>query len=71
MSHYQFLHSQLEYVFENANLLKEAFGTAGAANSRNDVDEPTSCNKCLSLIGEVILHLNHLEEWFLGGDSTG
>mgnify|MGYP003624114419 CR=1 FL=1 len=59
------------YSFKNATLLEEAFIADGAAASRDDVDGPRAGNKRLALIGDAVLRLSVLDEWFPEGESTG
>jgi len=71
MSYYESLQRQLQYSFHNTHLLEEAFIADGAVNSRNDLDGPPSGNKRLALIGDAVLRLSVLEEWFPSGGTTG
>ena len=71
MSDLQTLQTQLHYSFKNAHLLEEALTAAGASVSRADVDGPASGNKRLALIGDAVLRLSVLDEWYPGGGSTG
>lgn len=61
----------LHYSFKNATLLEEAFIAAGAVISRHDVDGPKAGNKRLALVGDAVLRLCVLDEWFPKGESTG
>ena len=65
------LQAQLQYHFNNANLLKEALTAAGAAVSDLNTDGPVSGNKRLALIGDAVLRLSVLDEWYPDGGSTG
>jgi dsRNA-specific ribonuclease len=65
------LQAQLHYSFRDATLLEEALTAAGATVSSCDVDGPVSGNKRLALIGDAVLRLSILDEWYPGGDSTG
>jgi ribonuclease-3 len=67
----QSLQDCLHYSFENANLLEEAFIAAGAAASRHDVDGSKAGNKRLALVGDAVLRLCVLDEWFPKGGTTG
>jgi ribonuclease-3 len=71
MSYYESLQHQLHYTFHDTRLLEEAFIADGAVKSRNDLDTPPSGNKRLALIGDAVLRLSVLEEWFPGGGNTG
>ena len=71
MSYYESLQDQLHYAFHDTHLLEEAFIADGAVNSRNDLDGPPSGNKRLALIGNAVLRLSVLDEWFLSGGTTG
>ena len=70
MSYYQLLQNQLQYSFNNVDLLQQAFIAAGAAKQRPDVEGDVSGNKRLALIGDAVLRLSVLEEWFPSGEST-
>lgn len=65
------LQAELQYHFNNANLLEEALTAAGAAVSDLEVNGPVSGNKRLALIGDAVLRLSVLDEWYPGGGSTG
>ena len=71
MAYYKSLENQLEYSFHDVHLLNEAFVAAGAVKSRPDVEGDVSGNKRLALIGDAVLRLSILEEWFPSGKSTG
>ena len=71
MSYYESLQDQLHYAFHDTHLLEEAFIADGAVISRNDLDGPPSGNKRLALIGDAVLRLSVLDEWFLSGGTTG
>lgn len=71
MSYYESLQRQLQYSFHDTHLLEEAFIADGAVKSRNDVEGPLSGNKRLALIGDAVLRLSVLEEWFPSGKNTG
>ena len=71
MSYYESLQRQLHYTFHDTHLLEEAFIADGAVNTRNDLDGPPSGNKRLALIGDAVLQLSVLDEWFPSGDTTG
>ena len=71
MSDLDSLQAQLHYFFKNASLLEEALTAAGAAVSSRDVDGPASGNKRLALIGDAVLRLSVLDEWYPAGGSTG
>lgn len=71
MSDLESLQARLHYSFRDANLLEEALTAAGAAVSSREVDGPVSGNKRLALIGDAVLRLSVLDEWYLGGGSTG
>lgn len=71
MAYYKSLENQLEYSFNDVHLLNEAFVAAGAVKSRPDVEGDVSGNKRLALIGDAVLRLSILEEWFPSGKSTG
>ena len=70
MAYYKSLENQLEYSFHDFHLLNEAFVAAGAVKSRPDVEGDVSGNKRLALIGDAVLRLSVLEEWFPSGEST-
>ena len=70
MAYYKSLENQLEYSFHDVHLLNEAFVAAGAVKSRPDVEGDVSGNKRLALIGDAVLRLSVLEEWFPSGEST-
>jgi ribonuclease-3 len=67
----QSFQSHLHYSFKDASLLEETFIAAGAAISRRDVDRPREGNKRLTLIGDAVLRLSVLDEWFPRGECTG
>ena len=71
MSDLESLQARLHYSFKNASLLEEALTAAGAAASSRNVDGPVSGNKRLALIGDAVLCLSVLDEWYPGGCSTG
>lgn len=71
MSNLESFQAQLHYSFKDASLLKQALTAAGAANLRHDVHGPASGNKRLALIGDAVLRLSILDEWYPGGGSTG
>lgn len=70
MSDLESFQSRLHYSFKNAGLLEEAFLADGATESRHDVHGPKAGNKRLALIGDAVLRLSVLDEWFPGGGST-
>lgn len=70
MSDLEWFQSRLHYSFKNAGLLEEAFLADGATESRHDVHGPKAGNKRLALIGDAVLRLSVLDEWFPGGGST-
>ncbi|KAF9690396.1 hypothetical protein EKO04_011620 [Ascochyta lentis] len=71
MSNLDSLQARLHYSFKNASLLEEALNAAGAAVSSRDVDSPASGNKRLALVGDAVLRLSVLDEWYPCGGSTG
>jgi ribonuclease-3 len=71
MSDLDSLQARLHYSFKNASLLEEALTAAGAAVSSRDVDGPASGNKRLALVGDAVLRLSVLDEWYPAGGSTG
>lgn len=71
MSDLESLQARLHYSFKNASLLEEALTAAGAAVSNGEVNEPVSGNKRLALIGDAVLRLSVLDEWYPGGATTG
>ncbi|KAK7177423.1 RNase [Paraphaeosphaeria sporulosa] len=71
MSDLESLQARLHYTFKNASLLEEALTAAGAAVSSREVNGLVSGNKRLALIGDAVLRLSVLDEWYLGGASTG
>ncbi|PVH94119.1 ribonuclease III [Periconia macrospinosa] len=70
MAYFKSLENQLKYSFNDVHLLEEAFVAAGAEKSRPDVEGDVSGNKRLALIGDAVLRLSVLEEWFPSGEST-
>lgn len=71
MAYYKSLEDHIKYSFHDIHLLEEAFVAAGAVESRADVDGDVLGNKRLALIGDAVLRLSVLEEWFPTGESTG
>lgn len=71
MSDLDSLQARLHYSFKDASLLEEALTAAGAAVSSHTVDGPVSGNKRLALIGDAVLRLSVLDEWYPAGGSTG
>jgi ribonuclease-3 len=67
----QSFQDHLHYSFNNSTLLEEAFIAAGAAVSRRDVDGSKAGNKRLALVGDAVLRLCVLDEWFPKGGTTG
>lgn len=71
MAHLQYLQDKLGYHFINLNLLDEAFIAAGAPVSRTDIEGPVQGNKRLALVGDAVLRLCVLDEWYPEGADTG
>lgn len=71
MSSLESLQARLHYSFKDASLLEEALTAAGAAVSSSEMDEPVSGNKRLALIGDAVLRLSVLDDWYPCGSSTG
>lgn len=71
MAHFESLQDKLGYHFINLNLLDEAFIAAGAPVSRSDVEGPIQGNKRLALVGDAVLRLCVLDEWYPNGADTG
>lgn len=65
------MQARLEYSFNDTDLLDEAFVAAGAATARSDVGGPVSGNKRLALLGDAVLRLSILDEWYLSGRTAG
>ncbi|PSN58933.1 ribonuclease III [Corynespora cassiicola Philippines] len=70
MAHLQSLQDKLGYHFINSNLLDEAFIAAGASVSRTDIEGPVQGNKRLALVGDAVLRLCVLDEWYPEGADT-
>ena len=71
MSYYESLQHQIHYTFNDKHLLEEDFIADGDVNYRIDIDGLQSGNKRIDLIGDAVLQLSVLEEWFPSGDTTG
>jgi len=67
MAHFESVQVKLGYDFIDSNLLNEAFIAAGAPVSRSDVKGPTQGNKRLALVGDAVLRLCILDEWYPTG----
>ncbi|PSN58624.1 hypothetical protein BS50DRAFT_448472, partial [Corynespora cassiicola Philippines] len=70
MAHLQYFQDKLGYHFINSNLLDEAFIAAGAPVSRTDIEGPVQGNKRLALVGDAVLRLCVLDEWYPEGADT-
>jgi ribonuclease-3 len=62
---------ELKYHFKTKTLIEEALLAAGASESRNDIEGLTEGNKRLALVGDAVLRLVILHDWFPSGTSTG
>ncbi|KAH7111826.1 ribonuclease III domain-containing protein [Dendryphion nanum] len=70
MSAYESLQDKLGYHFSNMSLLGEAFLAAGASVSRSDIEGPVQGNKRLALVGDAVLRLCILDDWYPKGTDT-
>ena len=71
MSNYDSLQDRINYHFKNLALLDQVFLAAGASESRSDIEGPTEGNKRLALLGDAVLRLCVLDEWYPSGTDTG
>lgn len=71
MPNYESLQDRLGYHFDSLALLGQAFIAAGAPTSRGDVEGPTKGNKRLALVGDAVLRLCVLDEWYPDGTDIG
>lgn len=61
----------IDYHFANPEMLKEALQAAGASVSDKSVGDDREGNERLALVGDALLRLVILDDWYLGGTSTG
>jgi len=59
----------IHYTFENAEYFEEAMAAAGT-NSPNDVPGKQNGNKRLALVGDALIRLIILDDWYADGTST-
>ena len=71
MTTFNSIQDQVDYHFHDSTLLREAFLGSGAPISSVDVEGPVKGNKRLALVGDAVLRLAVLDEWFESGTSTG
>jgi ribonuclease-3 len=65
------IQDRVDYHFHDSTLLKEAFLASGASVSSVDIEGPVKGNKRLALVGDAVLCLAVLDEWFESDTSTG
>lgn len=65
------LEQDIGYVFNSKDLLEEALLAAGASNSSKEIDGPKQGNKRLALVGDAVLRLVVLDEWYPSCTATG
>lgn len=63
--------SIIDYHFASPELLEEALQAAGASVSEKSVSGDREGNKRLALVGDTLLRLVILDNWYPGGTSTG
>jgi ribonuclease-3 len=71
MNTFSSIEDGVDYHFHDPALLKEAFLAAGAAVTRADIEGPVKGNRRLALVGDAVLRLAVLDEWFESDTSTG
>jgi ribonuclease-3 len=71
MTTFNSIEDQVDYHFHDSTLLKEAFLASGASVSSVEIEGPVKGNKRLALVGDAVLRLAVLDEWFESGTSTG
>ncbi|EAT90239.1 hypothetical protein HBI56_046690 [Parastagonospora nodorum] len=70
MTTFKSIQDCVDYHFHDSTLLKEAFLASGAPISNKDIEGPVKGNKRLALVGDAVLRLAVLDEWFESGTST-
>ncbi|KAH7084239.1 ribonuclease III domain-containing protein [Paraphoma chrysanthemicola] len=70
MTTFNSIQDQVDYHFHDSALLREAFLASGAPISSVDVEGPVKGNKRLALVGDAVLRLAVLDEWFESGTNT-
>ncbi|KAH4303317.1 hypothetical protein HBH64_074150 [Parastagonospora nodorum] len=70
MTNFKSIQDRVDYHFHDSTLLREAFLAAGAPISSKDIEGPVKGNKRLALVGDAVLRLAVLDEWFESGTST-
>ncbi|KAG4427505.1 hypothetical protein IFR05_017012 [Cadophora sp. M221] len=65
------LQRKLGYVFVDSSILLEALQAAGNGVSQIGGRKITDGNKRLAMLGDSVLQLALLDDWFVGGDSRG
>lgn len=63
------LSGTIGYTFNDEALAKEAFLARGASVSRKDVDGPAEGNERLALLGDALIPVALLQEWYPRGES--
>jgi ribonuclease-3 len=71
MTTFNSIQDRVDYYFHDSTLLKEAFLAPGAPVSSVDIEGPVKGNKRLALVGDAVLRLAVLDEWFESDTSTG
>ena len=71
MSVQQAIECIIDYHFTNSGLLEEAMQAAGASDSKKIAGSDREGNKRLALVGDAVLRLVILDEWYPDGTNTG
>lgn len=65
------LGEDIGYVFDSKDLLEEALLAAGASTSSKEIDGLKQGNKRRALVGDAVLRLVVLDEWYPSCTATG
>lgn len=60
----------IDYTFKNGRYYEEAM-TAAGANSSSEAPAEQNGNKRLALVGDALIRLLILDDWYQEGTSTG
>lgn len=68
---FQDLQDAIDYHFQNSRYLLEALRTAGAGYHTANAPSTVDGNKRLAHLGEAVLRLLLLEDWYMAGANRG
>lgn len=71
MQEQQSIEKIINYSFTKPQLLEEALQAAGASESANGIEGNKDGNKRLALVGDTLIRLLILDEWYPCGSDIG